>query len=172
MPLLKNGEYVEDNFSRVLDDEPLPPPAHGVIVSWERFRKDRAALAGHPGGLGVLFPVSADPEELVPYIDALNVIVLPFAAFTDGRAYSLAHIIRDRLEFKGELRATGDLLADQVGFMRQVGFDAFEIRSDRQPLDVWQRAATAMSLTYQRGFAPQRGFSPADIYELRATRNP
>lgn len=170
MPLLKNGEFVADDFTHVPDGEPLPPPAQGVIVSWERFKAERAALAGHPGGLGVLFPVTAEPDELVPFLDALNVIALPFADFTDGRGFSLARIIRDRLGYRGELRATGDLIPDQVAFLRQVGFDAFEVRSDRQALDVWQRTATAMSLTYQRGFAPRRGFAPADIYDLRSMK--
>ncbi|MBZ0215059.1 MAG: DUF934 domain-containing protein, partial [Fimbriimonadaceae bacterium] len=94
-------------------------------------------------------------------------IALEFASFTDGRAYSVARIVRTQLHFSGELRATGDVLPDQIAFMRQVGFDAFEIRSDRHSLDTWQRTATSISLTYQHGFVPRQGFAPAEIFEQR-----
>lgn len=170
MPLLKNGAFIEDRYVTIADEDALPAPAHGVIVSWDRFSKEVDCLIGHPGGLGVVFPVAAEPEELIPYVDALNVIALPFAKFGDGRAYSLARIIRARLKFKGELRAIGEVLPDQIAFMRQVGFDGFETRSDRFPIDTWLRCATAMSVTYQRGFIPDRGFAPADIFEQRRLR--
>lgn len=169
MPLLKNGEFVEDGFV-TLDEEAPVPETGGVIVSWDRLKRDFEALKGHAGGLGVNFPVTEEPEALKPYIGALKAIVLGFESFTDGRAYSIARIIRARLGYRGELRAAGDVLPDQIAFMRQVGFDAFQPRSDRHSLETWQRAATAMSLSYQSGFAPQHGYAPAEIFEQRRLR--
>jgi len=169
MPLLRDGEFVEDGFI-TLDDEAPPPEKGGVIVSWERLQAEFEALKGRAGGLGVAFPVIEEPQALKPYLAALEVIVLPFAAFTDGRAYSIAKIIRARLGFTGELRAAGDVLPDQIAFMRQVGFDAFQPRSDRYPLETWRRAATAMSLSYQSGFVPPHGYAPAEIFEQRRLR--
>jgi uncharacterized protein (DUF934 family) len=169
MPLLKNGEFVEDGFV-TLDDEAPAPETGGVIVSWDRLQAEFEALKGRAGGLGTVFPVTEEPDALEPYLDALSVIVLTFESFTDGRAYSVARIIRARLGFKGELRAAGDVLPDQIAFMRQVGFDAFQPRSDRPSLETWQRAATAMSLSYQSGFGPPRGYAPAEIFEQRRLR--
>lgn len=171
MPLLRDGEMVEDGFIALDDEAPLPEKG-GVIVSWDRLKQEFEALKGRPGGLGVLFPVTEEPAALKPYLGALKVIVLPFAAFTDGRAYSIARLIRSRLGFKGELRASGDVLPDQIAFMRQVGFDAFAPRSDRYSLETWRRAATAMSLTYQSGFVPAHGYAPAEIFQQRRLRRP
>jgi uncharacterized protein (DUF934 family) len=169
MPLLRDGEFVEDGFITLDDETPLPEKG-GVIVSWERLQAEFEALKDRAGGLGVAFPVTEEPEALKPYLGALAAIVLPFAAFADGRAYSLARIIRTRLAFTGELRAAGEVLPDQIAFMRQVGFDAFQPRSDRIPLETWRRAATAISLSYQSGFVPAHGFAPADIFEQRRLR--
>ena len=169
MPLLRDGETVEDGFITLDDGAPLPEKG-GVIVSWERLQAEFETLERHAGGLGVLFPVTEDPDALGPYLAAIKVIVLPFASFTDGRAYSLARIIRSRLGYKGELRAAGDVLPDQIAFMRQVGFDAFAPRSDRYPLEAWQRAATAMSVSYQSGYVPAHGYAPAEIFEQRRLR--
>lgn len=171
MLLLKGGEIQSDSFRFLDDNEPLPEDVTiPVIVSWERLRADGDALSSGKRPVGVTFPVTEDPDKLSPYLDQLDLIALDFPAFTDGRAYSLARIIRTQLDFAGELRATGDVLPDQLAFMRQVGFDGFEIRSDRQSLDTWQKAATSISLTYQPGFVPTRGFAPAEIFEQRRQR--
>ena len=75
--------------------------------------------------------------------------------------------MRGSLKFRGDLRATGNVLPDQLAFMRQCGFDTFEVNG-RFGLDVWQRAVTAMTLTYQSGYVPDRGFAPADVWSARA----
>ncbi len=166
MPLLKGGTIEDETFLDLEDGASVPVGAD-VIVSWERLQREFETLARNSSNLGVHFPVTGDLDDLKPYLAKLNLITLGFAAYTDGRAYSLARVIRSQLGFTGELRATGDVLADQVAFMRQVGFDTFEIRSDRQPLDVWQRAATTMSATYQNSFVARQGFAPAEILNQR-----
>ena len=55
--------------------------------------------------------------------------------FSDGRGYSNARILRERLGYRGELRAIGDVLRDQLFLMRRCGFDSFEIRPDRSAAD-------------------------------------
>ena len=59
---------------------------------------------------------------------AFPVIAVDFPRFADGRGYSIGFNLRARLGFKGELRAIGDVLRDQLFYMRRVGFDAFEPR--------------------------------------------
>ncbi len=65
--------------------------------------------------------------ELAPYLDWLALVALVFPTFRDGRAYSQARILRERYRFRGELRATGQVLRDQLMFLQRAGFDAFEV---------------------------------------------
>lgn len=151
MPLIKDGEFVEDGWVRIEDDAPLPGD-RDVILSLDRLKTESAAVSGRNGRTGVALPNSADPDELAPFLSSLDLVVLAFPAFTDGRAYSQARQLRTKLGFTKELRATGDVLVDQASFMQQVGFDTFEV-SGHQPLETWLEALEAMSLTYQRGYA-------------------
>ena len=70
-----------------------------------------------------------DPSTLA--LDGVQRIDLQFPKFTDGRAYSQAFLLRRRLGFQGELRATGDVLIDQLVQMRRSGFDSAVLRADQ-----------------------------------------
>ena len=83
-------------------------------------------------------------------------MALSFPSFADGRAFSTARLLRERYRFAGEIRAVGDVQIDRYQFMRQCGFDAFEIRLDRAGT-AWARAEIEMSLTYQPDYAEPRG---------------
>ena len=72
-------------------------------------------------------PNDADPLAIEVCLEDIERIDLSFPKFTDGRAYSQAFLLRRRLGFKGDIRATGDVLIDQAQFMRRCGFDAYEI---------------------------------------------
>ena len=71
----------------------------------------------------------ADPRSLS--LDGVTRIDLHFPKFTDGRAYSQAFLLRRRLGFKGEIRATGDVLVDQLVQMQRCGFDSAVLRADQ-----------------------------------------
>lgn len=148
MPLLKNNAFIQDGWA-TLDDEAALPEGGKIIVSFARLARDWDSLAKFPGVLGVKLANTEKVEALAPYVSQLAIIVLAFPAFTDGRAYSLARGLR--LDgYRGELRAEGNLLPDQLQYMHQVGFDSF-IVNDRFPLQSWQAASQQMSLAYQRG---------------------
>jgi len=151
MPLIRNGEIIADSWKRLGDEAPLPGD-RDVIVSPERLKAELDRIAGRNGRTGVALPNDADPQAIAAALPHLDLVVLDFPAFTDGRAYSQARQLRTKLGFAGELRATGDVLADQAAFMQQVGFDSFEV-SGGQPLETWLRLLRSMSLTYQRGYA-------------------
>lgn len=150
MPLIKDGEVVEDGWVRLDGDAPLPGD-RDVILPLDRLKTESDALMTRNGRTGVALPNDADPQEIAALLPSLDLVVLIFPAFTDGRAYSQARQLRTKLGFTKELRATGDVLADQAAFMQQVGFDSFEV-SGEQPLDTWLEALGSMSLTYQRGY--------------------
>lgn len=150
MPLIRDGQIIEDNWTTVDDLEALPASGD-IIVSLYRFLAERPALVAREGRLGLAIDNAIDPDDIQGFLGDVDLISLEFPAFTDGRAYSQAHHLRTHLGFTGELRATGVVLADQAAFLTRVGFDTFETVSN-QPLEVWKRAATSMTVAYQRGY--------------------
>lgn len=90
----------------------------------------------------------ADPIALQADIAKAAVIDLHFPKFTDGRAYSQAALIRKRLGFKGELRATGDVLVDQLQLMQRTGFSTAVLR-DGQSMAAGERMLALFSDFYQ-----------------------
>lgn len=146
MPLLKDGTVVEDAWQAVADAEPLPETP--AIVSFKRWQAERETLAGRRTPLGVRLPNGQDVAALVPDLDRFAVIVLEFPRFNDGRAYSQARLLRERHGFKGEIRATGMVLRDQLMFMQRCGVDAFEIAKG-EPVAAWQAAVREFDVFYQ-----------------------
>jgi uncharacterized protein (DUF934 family) len=126
MQLIKNGELVEDRYVRLLDDAPLPDGVP-VIVPAARFLADAEDILRRDASAGVLWPNNRRVSELAPYVDRLALIVLTFPTFKDGRAYSQARQLRERYRFRGELRATGQVLRDQFLFLVRAGFNALEV---------------------------------------------
>jgi phosphoadenylyl-sulfate reductase (thioredoxin) len=156
MPLLKHGAVVEDRWRRLADDAP-PPGDEPVIVSLARLRADRA-LAGRNRPLGLALKNIEPVHALAGELDRFDLIALEFPKFTDGRAYTQARILRERLGFTGELRATGQVLPDQLLFMQRCGFDAFEIAKG-EPVEAWRKALASFSVFYQ---PTGDGRAPAD----------
>jgi len=105
---------------------------------------DHAASAAAPGTL--LMDNTQDPRTFA--LAGVQRIDLFFPKFTDGRAYSQAFLLRRRLGFSGELRATGDVLADQLVQMQRSGFDTAVLRED-QRMDTAQRQLQSFSDFYQ-----------------------
>jgi phosphoadenosine phosphosulfate reductase len=110
-----------------LADVPAGVPAIVPLALW---RSERTALLAR-GDVGVWLAPADDPDSLADDVAALPLIAIDFPKFTDGRGYSIARLLRDRHGFKGELRAIGDVLRDQLFALAQCGFDAFAIRADR-----------------------------------------
>jgi uncharacterized protein (DUF934 family) len=129
MPLVRFGKIAGDAFVRVTDDDPLPDGG-AILISAARFLADPETLSRRVGGTGVIWPNNRDVDDLVPYLDRLAVVALVFPTFRDGRAYSQARLLRERRGFRGELRATGQVLRDQFVFMLRAGFDAFEVKKE------------------------------------------
>lgn len=82
---------------------------------------------GLGGRIGVLLLPGEPVEELEPFLADLALVALAFPAYNDGRSFSKAEILRRRYRFEGVVRATGDVLIDQIPHMLRLGFDAFEV---------------------------------------------
>ncbi|TAK47513.1 MAG: DUF934 domain-containing protein [Xanthobacteraceae bacterium] len=126
MPLVKRGTIVADEFIALADDAPAPDKG-AVIVSAARFIAEPEVWLGRAAPLGVAWPNDRDVTELVPYLSRLALIALVFPKFRDGRAYTQARLLRERHGYRGQLRATGQVLRDQFLFMQRAGFDAFDV---------------------------------------------
>jgi uncharacterized protein (DUF934 family) len=81
-------------------------------------------------GLGVLIKPADDVTRLEPYLYRLEIVALAFPAFSDGRAFSHASLLRQRLGYTNELRAVGDVLIDQIPLMLRVGIDSFAVTNE------------------------------------------
>ncbi|MCJ1884580.1 DUF934 domain-containing protein [Pseudomonas sp. LA21] len=104
---------------------------------------------------GVWLGPDDDPQRLVGRLDELSLIAIDFPSFRDGRGYSLAYLLRSRLGWRGELRAVGDVLRDQLAHMRQCGFDAFAVREDKSVEDALKGLA-GLSVLYGRSVIEPR----------------
>ena len=127
MPLVKGGKIATDMFVHLADDAEIPADG-AVLISAAKFLEHPETLSDRAGKTGVSWPNNRDVDDLVPYLDRLAVVALVFPTFRDGRAYTQARLLRERHGFKGELRATGQVLRDQFVFMLRAGFDAFDVR--------------------------------------------
>jgi uncharacterized protein (DUF934 family) len=147
MALVKNGELAVSSFVDASGAEVIPP-AGPVIVSLEQWKARREELVKRGTPLGIRLHSDQPPELIAPDLPHFSVVALEFPKFRDGRAYSYARLLRERYGFKGELRAVGEVLLEQLFFMLRVGFDAFEIQS-ADPLQDYRTALADFSVWYQ-----------------------
>ncbi|MGD9915250.1 MAG: DUF934 domain-containing protein [Rhizobiaceae bacterium] len=77
--------------------------------------------------LGVLLMPGDPLDRIVPFLDQLSLVALAFPTFNDGRSFSKAELLRSRHHFEGKVRATGQVLVDQLPHMLRLGFDEFEV---------------------------------------------
>lgn len=129
--IIKNNAIVDDDWHvlRTADTEALVP-AGCVIVPLAIWLAQRDTLMKRER-LGVWLASSDRPEVLRDDIDKFSVIAVDFPKFADGRGYTLAYLLRERLGYKAELRAIGDVLRDQLFYMQRTGFNAFAVREDK-----------------------------------------
>ena len=124
---LRDGS-LDSPWPRLSADDAVPAEG-AVLVPLSRWLSDREALLKRADAVGVWLAPGQGPEDFGPEgIAGLSVIALHFPVFSDGRHYSVARILREQLGYRGELRATGDVLTDQIRFLVRCGFDALETK--------------------------------------------
>ena len=136
-----------DPFTAVADDQPIPPG--DVIISLTRFQSEGERLLSEGRQVGVRVVPDEEVEVLAYDLARIAVVALEFPKFRDGRPFSAARILRERLAYAGEVRAVGDVLLEQARFMIRCGFDAFEPADGSGP-DQWATVVGRFRHVYQR----------------------
>jgi uncharacterized protein (DUF934 family) len=131
---------------RTLSDDDTRAPSH-LLLTHEQWGSRRADCAGTQP-LGLIVPNTLDVELLRDDLTRFALIAIQFPKWTDGRAYSQARLLRARLRFAGEVRATGEVLVDMLPLLHRSGVDAVLMRAD-QSLDSAQRALRFFAGHYQ-----------------------
>ncbi len=102
--------------------------------------------AGH--AVGARFGPEHTGREAGEALNQAALVAVDFPKFTDGRGYTVANRLRTQLGYEGPLRATGDILPDQVFYLRRCGFDELDVRDDK-PIEDAQAALSTFSVLYQ-----------------------
>jgi uncharacterized protein (DUF934 family) len=126
-PVWHDGAFHPDEWVRHTPEAALVTGDYPLLVSLKDFLASPEAFVAHEGPLGVEVAAGEAVDALVPHFPRLALIALAFPKFSDGRSYSAARLLRERLGFSGELRAVGDVLADQIPLMRRCGITSFEV---------------------------------------------
>lgn len=117
--------FVENDPWVIETDEVKAEGEQKVLLPLDQFIEK--AEASNDVGLGVLIKPADDVTKLEPYLYRIEIVAVDFPAFNDGRAFSHASLLRDRLSYRNELRAVGDVLIDQVPLMLRCGIDSFAV---------------------------------------------
>jgi uncharacterized protein (DUF934 family) len=136
-----------------------------LLVPLARWLAERAALIERGSDLGVLLEGSDDPAAIAQDLPRLKLVAINFPKFTDGRGYSIARLLRERHGYKGEIRAVGDVLRDQLQELERCGFNAFALRAD-QDVDAALKAFQDFSDAYQAHV-----LEPQPLFRRRAASN-
>jgi uncharacterized protein (DUF934 family) len=126
--IIRNGAVVDDNWQllREVADSALPPGQ--VIVPLDYWLANRDALLAR-GDVGVWLGSEQPPTPLAGDLDRIPVVAVDFPLFTDGRGFSYGRTLREHFGYKGEVRAIGQFIRDQLYYLSRCGFDAYAIET-------------------------------------------
>jgi uncharacterized protein (DUF934 family) len=149
---IKNREILSDTW-RIIRESEGTPEGGFVLLPYSEWLDAVAEAKLSPKNIGAWLETSFDFSELIRLPDVLAVY---FDHFTDGRGYSLAKIIRGRMEFKGDLFAIGDITRDQLLDLEKCGFNGFILRDDQDIHDSLE-AFEEFNFSYRDSFVPKGG---------------
>jgi uncharacterized protein (DUF934 family) len=154
MPFYKNGAFTDDRWLSVSEIEAVPPAGH-VILDLQRWQIESSWLSQTSAPLGLVIEPGTAIEEFIGDLHRFDLIALVFPKFQDGRAFSTAHLLRTRHGFKGELRAKGEVLLDELQAMLRCGFDAFEINDPATERALREGKLPQLREFYQPALGPE-----------------
>jgi len=146
MRVIKNRELIDDGWALLPPDAAMPETGD-VIVGLAQWNAHHDSFERRPGKVGLLLKSDEEPEDIQALVQ-LALIAIEFPRFTDGRGYTSARLLRDRLHFEGELRAVGDVLRGQLFYMARCGIDSFALKAGKD-VEGALEAFRDFSITYQ-----------------------
>lgn len=149
--IIKGREIIEDQWQVLTDPATeiasLDSGAH-IIVPLAYWAEHSADLLAREGNVGIHVNGANELDDFASALDDVDVVAIDFPKFGDGRGYSMARLLRERHGYTKEIRATGDVLRDQLSFMERCGFDAFALRADRN-MEEALASFSALTIAYQ-----------------------
>ncbi len=157
MPVLEAGVVVPDHWEHAGDEDHLPA-GRNFVVCLDRLRRDQEFLLARELPLGVVLPAGTRAADVAEFLPKLELVVVEFPKFKDGRGFTVARELRERYGFEGEIRATGHVLPDQYALLLRCGFSHVEVPDDAD-LVVWQSALARYKVAYQPGLTAENPLS-------------
>jgi len=146
MQIIKDKQLITSNWTYIADGDVLTDG--DITVSLNRWLAEKSQLKARQAQVGVRVFSTDDVNLLVEDVTALELIEVDFSAFTDGRAFSHARLLRDNLAYQGEIRAVGSYMADQAFYLSRVGVNAFAMEH-QEDLAVALSTLNDFSVKYQ-----------------------
>lgn len=141
-----DGNVVENTYTVVAAEEAVPGSGN-VLVALNTWQENKDALLTR-GNVGVWLNSDETPDLLQADLEKLNIVAINFPVFADGRGFSYARRLREEFNFKGELRAIGDTIRDQLYFYKRCGFNAVALRDEATSSDA-KASLNDFSVNYQ-----------------------
>lgn len=146
--LIERGGRRRDEWLLLEGDAERAPAGAALLVPLAAWQSVVPALSARPGRLGILLAPSDDPAAIAGVLGRLELVAVEFPKFTDGRGYSIARSLRERHGWRGELRAVGEVLRDQLFYLSRCGFDSFAL-ADGEDADAALESFDVFSDAYQ-----------------------
>jgi uncharacterized protein (DUF934 family) len=128
MQIIKDRQIIDDCWTHAADDDPVT--TGNVTISLQRWQTDRQQLLNHTGKLGLRLSTEDRVEDIASDLPHFSLMELNFMVFTDGRSFSQAWLLRNRFHYAGEIRATGQLMRDQIYYLQRVGVNSFKLENN------------------------------------------
>jgi uncharacterized protein (DUF934 family) len=149
--ILRRREIVEDDWRHLGEQSPDEAGVEALIVPFVEFRANPSSWRARKGPLGVRLAPADNVEELAEDLPHLSLIAIEFPSAGEGRGYTQGRVLRARLHFKGELRAVGaGVKQDLIFLMARCGFDSYEL-APGQSFDDALKALQRYTVAYQPG---------------------
>lgn len=136
MALWKDGTFISDSWHYVEEGQDPSPAGHVILtLDWWQNMRDVFLPSNVPVGVKIL--AGEDISSIADDLHRLSLVALDFPAYTDGRSFSKAQVLREEYGYQHEIRATGDILTDQISILHRCGFDTLEV-TDSNTLEALQ----------------------------------
>ena len=151
----KTGGFVENDPWIIETDEVKAGEGQQALLPLQTFIA--RAEESNEIGLGVLIAPADDVTALEPFLDRIALIAVAFPAYSAGRGFSHASLLRTRLNFEGEVRAVGDVLIDQIPLMLRTGFTSFAVTNETAIRRLSENRLPGIDVQYQPTALPSVG---------------